>query len=354
MAFNIQLPRFLGFQQDTGLGNTLGQGLAGATGQGIGSFLETLAQSKLREMQQAQQAKQITPLLERFGLSGLENTPTELLAPVLKAKTMEPQNAAYAQALSSLLGGQQGVQIPGGISGEQATKLASLGLQKQQTEEASKLRREQFEEKKKQFEIEKQTKAQEKLEERKLKRQAQIEKHNAPYIKAHNEDVSIAKRIQSLGSRMEELLNTGKVYSGLKGQTLGRLTATQNDETQEFETLANELATIMASKSGVATNFKIKLAQQSKPNVQQTSIAQRKILNNVLRQANTVLKEDQALNAILDENKGIMPINLKSLVTKKAKSLVDLPDASEYSDDAIIKIGNQKYEKSGNNWNPID
>ena len=95
--------------------------------------------------------------------------------------------------------------------------------------------------------------------------------------------IDTADQLESIANQMHDLLKTGKVSSGFKGRLLP--TQLQSDETQQFEALSNELASIIAGRSGVATNFKIKLAQAMKPNIAQNPGTQLALTKKLLESA---------------------------------------------------------------------
>jgi|GEM_PF-3398871 len=97
--------------QSEGWGETLGRGL----GQGISSAIQGLAEGKLAKMQQAQQYEQNVRGLKALGINNAEEAahlPSNLLDMFVKQKLQEPGEKAYANALSSILGGGQQGQTP--------------------------------------------------------------------------------------------------------------------------------------------------------------------------------------------------------------------------------------------------
>lgn len=92
--------------------------------------------------------------------------------------------------------------------------------------------------------------------------------------------IDTADQMEAIATEMLSLLETGNVLEGWKGGVTPIYL--QNDETQQFEALSNELASLLASRSGVATNFKIKLAQSMKPNLRQSTNTQKKLAEKIL------------------------------------------------------------------------
>jgi len=295
----------------------------------------------------------INPQQQAQGLSGLGFKPEEAQAisqldpklqlEVVKRKLMEPGNQAYASALSSILGGSQAPQNIGALNQQQVTKLAELGLA-QQRELARERRHTQ------QFNI-KDLREQQKLA---LGKEKDVIKNNMPYIKQLNKAAGNAEDIQFIAAEMLELLNTGKVGSGITGAfTPGVL---QSSESQRFEQLSNELATKLAGQSGVATNQKIKLAQSIKPNLSVRRDVQQKGLQSILEQTQRVLSERDLANSVIEASKGKQPENLQGVIKKQLKNqeiISKLPNAQEYLDDTIIEIGGKKFIKSNNTWKEI-
>lgn len=329
-----------------GFGDFLGKNF----GTGLSSGLNQLANIKLNQYAANQQRQQIqqglSSLFTPEQAQTLSSLPSELLQPIIKQQLQAPSNAAYLQGIQSFLDGeqmapQQGVQqqspgglaIQPGLNAQQATKLAELGLRKKEIEENRALKQEAAN----------------------LKKQEAIQKRNEPFLKEIRESKPIAQKTFDLATQMKQLLDTGKVRSGLGGYIPN---AIQNPETQQFIAKSNELAGLIASSGkGVPTNFKIKLAQISKPEVTQSEATKRALLDGLVKDAQKILLKDEARQQIIDEHNGKEPENIESLVKRRVHKLkkeqeasLDLPDVSEYSEDAVIRVDGKTYERSGNEW----
>lgn len=155
-------------------------------------------------------------------------------------------------------------------------------------------------------------------EKERTKRQESINKANAPYLAQIDKAVALGDEMESIASEMKALLDTGNVSSGVKG-TLP--TIVQSSESQRFQALANELAALLAAQgTGVATNFKIKLAQERKPNLTQKRDTQYALIKDIFDKSNKLKSIEQARNEIISENGGEQPANIKSLIQKRIAS----------------------------------
>lgn len=183
--------------------------------------------------------------------------------------------------------------------------------------------------------------------------QRTINSTNAPYLKTLDKAVTLADNMETIGEQMQALLNTGNVYSGVKGRFAP--TQLQNDETQQFEALSNELASLLASQSGVATNFKIKLAQSMKPNISQNQGTQRRLVKDILDKSRKLKEFGEVRDELIAENGGEQPANIQSKINQRIKSgskkqSAELPGAQEYEEGSIIETDGNFYQNVGNQW----
>lgn len=105
-----------------------------------------------------------------------------------------------------------------------------------------------------------------------------LSKTQEGYVKGYD---TAAESINIL-NRMEELLNTGNVKSGVYGNV--PLFA-QNAESQEFAQLGDTLAGLLVSQYGTPTNAKIKFTQGQKPQLTQDARVQRQGIERLRREA---------------------------------------------------------------------
>lgn len=90
--------------------------------------------------------------------------------------------------------------------------------------------------------------------------------------------------------QLEALNETKKVASGFKGRLP---TEWQNDETQQFDSIANELAGMYARVGGQASAYRIKFSQSMKPNLAQTYETRKKLIQHGREKANLLKQKAQ-------------------------------------------------------------
>lgn len=277
----------------------------GEAGSALGSGLEMLAQNKLQQLaQRNQQAQHAKGLQSIQGISPEMAQSLSLLDPqtmqlVLKDTLARPGEQAYAQSLNQLLGGQ-----PQGSGEEQAFNLPDQSrLNARQATELAKLKFQKDEAESKQRE----------------KKQSTINATNKTYNEALDKAYNINQKIADLGQELTDLVKTGKVASGLEGQLKPQWLL--NDESRRFDAIGQELATLIAAQSGVPTNFKIKLAQSSKPNLTHATNTQLKLAEHLINQTKKVADRFNIRNELVAENQGEQPANLSSLVENKYKEM---------------------------------
>ncbi len=313
-------------------------------GTGLGQGLAALANHKLNEITQRKQQAQtaqglqgLFPNAKPHELNAWSQLSPELLNTVVKNKLQEPGNQAYAQLLQQAYSGGEGngqssTEIPlGGINSKQATDLLKFQADLDQKREVNQLKKQQL-----------------------------IEGENKPYLADLDKKYTASTDIHSLALELKQLLDTGKVLTGLTGKYTPELL--QNTETQAFDAKSKELATYLAGQGrGVATNFKIRLAQESKPLLSHKKETQEKLLGDVIEKTGKVLKEDKARQAVLARNKGLQPANLKHQVQeelKKPQYKLDLPsniyeDGTEVTEGDIIKVKGIQFERKNGEWEKV-
>ena len=217
--------------------------------------------------------------------------PPDTLNLGIKNSLNQPGEQAYAQAINQLLGGEQAALPEGArLNAKQATDLANLQFKKQESEEK-----------------------------RREKRQSTINATNKTYNEALDKAYNINQKIADLGEELKELAKTGKVASGLEGQLKPQWLL--NDESRRFDAIGQELATLIAAQSGVPTNFKIKLAQASKPNLTHSTKTQIELADHLINQTKKVAGRAEIRNKLIEENNGEQPANLASMVEKQYKEM---------------------------------
>lgn len=307
-------------------------------GQSLGQGIQGLVQQRLADTLQQRQQSKLAENLQSLGLpAALAGVSPQLQSLFAKQQIQAPQQASYVQALEALQRGEQ--PELGGLGPEHAKNIVQLQQQKIQDEflrqntEALRSLREKT--------------AAGTQEEKTLKR---IETTNKPYLERLSKGVDLAANIKDKASQMLDLLNTGKVASGVSGYVPGVF---QSPETQQFDALANELATFIAGNAGVATNFKIKTAQEYKPNIRQSPITQRARLNDLVDKANDIILTDRIKNKIIEQNNGEQPKNIESKIRKKLHIYKKLPDASLYDEGTVGEENGIKFQIIDGQWNEI-
>jgi hypothetical protein len=153
----------------------------------------------------------------------------------------------------------------------------------------------------------------------KEKQQAQANATNKKFIDDLQASVGNSQRMISLVDQMDDLLKTGHVSTGLRGKL--PLFA-QNYETQQYLAKANELATLISDSSkGRPSAYRLKIAQTSKPNIEQQLLAQKGLQDAVKKQAEQIVQRGEIFDQILKENQGYQPPNIGSLVETRYKNI---------------------------------
>lgn len=199
------------------------------------------------------------------------------------------------------------------------------------------------------------------------KKQQAIDKANEPFLTQLNKGIPVAEEMYDKANEMLKLLETGKVANTLVGSIaetpgIGRIAKPfLNEESQRFLALSNDIAALLAANSGVATNFKIKFAQERKPNLTQKVATQKALTEDIIKQAKKVLERERIANELVGKNNYQQPPNLKSQVDKiyrenlakeqkkQSKKTQGLPPVNAYSEDAIIEIDGNQFKKNEDN-----
>ena len=367
--------------------------LGGLLGQGLSEGITQLANHKLRVMTQKAEKQRSFDSLRKAGFSEQDSELLSNYGPEVQEKLLRnlwqrgggqaEQQGQQQNPLESMLGGQQQQNpqgqpdinqlLGGGLNGQQqaqnagqllnpnANELIRNSLAKSQIQGiggAPELPLQQVQPQQQQLQVPQQESAAQTFKRPPVannsSQQKGINSNNAPYLKKLDKAVDLADNLETIATEMQTLLDSGKVSSGLRGSiTPGVL---QNPETQQFEALSNELASILASQSGVATNFKIKLAQSTKPNLSQKPETQRALIGDILKKAEKLKSYGTIRDQLIAENNGEQPSNIQRLINERinAKSgsqeQSDLPPVSEYSNGSIIEVDGKQYQRNGNKW----
>jgi len=342
-----------------------GQKAGEAFSGGIGNALNMLAQQKLSHVQQRHKATQIGHALESLGIPAhVAMLPEPVQQAFIKQHLAAPQQQAFAEALSGLLGGGEqqqaapvqqgqqiapqlqqamaprgqqpqqqmqqpgmqqartpGISIPKGINQQQAMQLAQLGLKKQSLEH----QKQQF--------MTKQELEQQKRQDRK---QMHWDKETAPAYKEIEDLAKAASDSDIRLGRMEELNEGGGLNStafetvlrGLEGiLPFGMkldLTALRSADSQEFNKLSTDFLKDAKKFFGSrVTDSEIKLFLKTVPQLSNSPEGRNRVIQN-LRLFNEAAKVRATVaDNIVEENGGDRPYNFKSLVEKRAKKQLD-------------------------------
>lgn len=310
-------------------------GFGEAFGTGLGAGLAQLAQDKYGQLQKGKIARQLesmgVPMSDAQYISGLpEQYQLQALSMLNLGGAEQQQQANPIQQMMSQLASQQQEQPQqqiggsGNLSGLQNLPISELLAQlqgKQGQQSMSVMQPTQQQMAPQQQEIQQQPVENKPYRSSLIgggkkpeQQQRAINSNNAPYLKELDKGVVLAEKMNDLANEMDELLSTGKVYTGGWGKIIPGVA--QNTETQRFVALSNELAGLLASQSGVATNFKIKLAQSMKPNVEQSRSTQKALVENVRKQADKILERNRLKDELIASNNYEQPANLKTRVNE--------------------------------------
>jgi hypothetical protein len=165
-------------------------------------------------------------------------------------------------------------------------------------------------------------------------------------IKRSETAIDTANQMEGIANEMIALIDTGKVGSGIAGYAP---TVLQGDESQQFDALSNELASLLASRSGVATNFKIKLAQSMKPNLRQSTKTQRKLAEKIIETSKEL--RTKAEERIGSTSEGSAKQEIKANTTGSQNLFESLPNPAQYKGRKILdeKTG-QVLISDGSSW----
>ncbi len=262
---------------------------------------------------------------ERFG-TGLGQGLESYAKYKLKQLGDREQNAQFAQALSSILGGgEEGQQAPKitNINPQQAMSLATLA----QTAETRKEMRE-LKKQKQQEDIDVKRKA---LEE---KHQARVDLRNKPYLEKWDETGNLGQRVADDIDKALAHLDSG-VKSGLLGKYTPDVLLDKNS--QEFNALTTGIIPLLANLTGdsAATNQVRESLTKAKANLSQKPETMRNLLLKTKKEALRFVRRKKIALDMIAENDDKQPENLQSLVFKREKDL----DKEEARNERLIKSG---------------
>ncbi len=358
-------------------------GLAESLGEALGSGIQSYAHTRLQDLLQRNQRQQSAMGLQQLlGLQpgeaqGLSFQSPEVQSQFVKQRLQQPQNEAYAQALNSLIGGggtgttQTTPLNLQSLNAQQATKLGEIALKQRESAATREYQKERLALQKQ----EQEHKRSQKLEELNLKKQETLAKQNEPYLKELEQKVPVAMEAKEYINDIKNLLDTGKVQSGITGAITSGLpfglgTPLQNKETQDFASAINKLVILEAQRGkGLPSKFRLLLEQAAKPGLNQRPEVQKAIINRLDRQVQDILLEDEARSQVVEENGGTPPVDLKKRTLQRKRMLEKLQnqsskqlnsvlgDADKYEIGTEVEQDGQIYrvigDKSGAKWEVV-
>ena len=302
--------------------------LGESLGSGLGRGLETLANSKMKQILKNSQDQQTAKGLEALGFSPDQSKAyagfdPRILNTIVKQKGDEPNNQLYLDALNMGKAGQgyqtnntnqnyatqNQIQHPnrsfGGYSQQQEPSglgfnepRAPLGLpippnlNFKQANNLMQVRQRQ---------------------------QASVNSQNAPFT------TGLSKASNNLDEAMDYLLdlkklnNTGNLMSGVAGHLP---TFALNTDSQDFNTTADKYVDLsLSGQTGVPTGFKIKFKQGQKPNLFMTKEARERAIDKEIKKIQRLQQKAQLVNQVIQENGGEQPPNLEQIVYNRYEQL---------------------------------
>lgn len=344
---------------DPGRSAGFGQLLGG----GLGHALQSLAETKVQDLQRRSMAQGLENIL---GLSPEDAYQASFLDPsilreITKNKLQEPYNQAYAQGINQILGlgGAEGAQI-GVQQPSIAEKLSSLESQAPQEVPISPAEQLGIKESLPQQQIQAQQKARipalkpeqasklaelhlqkerlaQKEREMSAKERRELDKESKVYVDQLYKEGEAARKGDMRLDRMEELVKSGKLANASVSSfvdTLGRglgvlglsfdATSLLSPESQEFKKLSADFLKEAKDIFGARlTDTDVKFFLQTVPSLSQSNEGKLRLINNI-RSFNegARIKKDIA-QRIIKENGGKRPIDLESRVEEEAAPLLD-------------------------------
>lgn len=334
--------------QQPGLSEFLGQALGtgiGGLGHGVGGFLQNLAQLKMQDIAQRQQStRTASALQELLGLSpeqaqAAAGAPESILKEFTKRKLLEPSQQAYLQQLQAMFGNEQTPMSPelqkSGISEQQATKLAELGM---------------------------------KQKESKATEQRHYEKLYIPEIKRIRSEGKAARKAYETTKRFKDVIDRNKAQLGnvVAGKFIPR--EWLNKDTQELISLGNELVLKRAQTGkGVPTKFRLALEELAKPGIWMTPEVAKARINDIQEELLEDIAAEKAVKNVIAK-KGISKdfetlsdketekelTKLKKIQEKQPNAYSELPPASQFEGKiARNPATGQKMKSVNGQWVPI-
>jgi hypothetical protein len=357
---------------------TFASSLANAVGSGLQSGIASLAQLKLEDLSarkqqerqiqfQNEQRQQLSQMYQKLGLpeelsSTLPFLPQDLQKNVLSSfasmgglnipgmeqgaqqgtnifqspeQKLKQQQFALQQQAESRKGEESLAKTE--LSKAKTNQIAQQGenekLFRQYNEQQAKLRNEltqaknQLEDKKSGLSsksAEAQARQQDQIERQTLAKQKAIDTKLKPYRTNLDKRYTASESILSKANEMLQLLNSGEVNTGIAGKYQPLFLS--NDASNRFSGLADDIANELTGlTTGTQTISKIKFNQQRKPNLSQSTATQIERTNDLVKEANKVVLENDIANYFINQNSGENPSDLQQKVHGLIKKIGEPP-----------------------------
>lgn len=356
-----------------GLGALLGSSL----GTGLGAGFNQLAQNKLNQLLQRQQATQSAKGLAALGIPmeqahQIALLPQELQSVILKNYLQGAESAGLDQALAGVLGTgaeevqaqeDQGLQqllqqpqaqkrvLPSSnplLDAIEEYQARQAPLQEKTTPTPTKTGEPQKASSLKDVLLRPRLSPEHKLkvaalqqqrqmhkEKLSAKEQEEVSKETKPAYEEINKHAKAAKENNIRLGRMEQLLNEGHldpaiwssaidaIGHGIFGASLD-LSFLETADAQEFKKLSNDFVKSAKDYFGSRlTDTDLKTFLKTVPNLSQTDEGKRRVINNLKRFNDIALLKRKAANEVIQENGGKRPRNFEELVDNRIESQVD-------------------------------
>ena len=300
--------------------------LAASLGTGLADALSGLAQQRAQQVQQRNQSGALQALLglEPQAAQQAVHLPESALSELIKNQLRAPQEEAFAQLLNQItnpnaeqvepqqpqLGKVGGVKPR--LTAQQATKLAELQLKREEIGRKQSLQKEQ----------------------QQLKKQAHIDKLTEPYVSEINKQGDAAKSNIERLNQMSELIQKGDLNQPAFAAIVDKishipvvgidLSSWLTADSQTFNKLSKDF---LKDAKGIfgsrLTDADLKAFLQTVPTLTQSDGGKLQVINNLMRAAEGALVKERIAEEVIKENNGMRPSNIKSLVEKRAKPILD-------------------------------
>jgi hypothetical protein len=349
--------------QESSVGGNIGQSF----GTGLGAGLQSLANMKLNEITQQKQQAKASQFWKNVGLEGLglEYQPESIQKSILDrleglnlgGNQMQSQQQ-QPQMLDQLLDRQEGFS-PNELDQTLASNEQPAGGLKIGANPMERRHKETLENQNK-LSKDKQEFEREKLD---IKQKHAQQTANRSIIKGVTEDFTNYKKIKNISSKMLDILRKNKdkwpEWSGYLPEKLHR-----DPEVRRYLKYKNQLTSLLAgARKGQPTNFKVKLEQQSGPELSQPFETQETVLQDFVNDADEVFATFKDMGEITKAdpygdlaielgNRGISRLESKNKPTEE--TFAQLPDAKLYPNKIATNPATGKKMKSVNGkWKPI-